>query len=124
MSGLIYLIKSIFFLFAIILLANYVLKYLNRYVTKNSKNIQVIEKMPINKDSSLSIVCICGSYYLMSFTHDKNEIIKELSEADTREIQVRQAEERALQLEKSDEYQQLSHKLLKVITSSGKRKKL
>ncbi|WP_314061247.1 flagellar biosynthesis protein FliZ [uncultured Vagococcus sp.] len=123
MSGFIYLLKSIFFLFAIILLANYVLKYLNRYVTKNGRIIKIIEKMPINKDSSLSIVCICGSYYLMSFTQDKNEIIRELSEVEARDIQVRQAEEVARQSEKVSQYQQIGHRLLALVKGPGKRKK-
>lgn len=124
MTGFFYLVKSIFFLFAIILLANYVLKYLNRYVTKNSKTIQVIEKMPINKDSSLSIVSICGSYYLMSFTHDKNEIIKELSEAEASDIKARLAQEIVAQSLKVYRYQQWGNQLLTLVKRQGKRKKL
>lgn len=123
MNGFWYLAKSSVVLLAIILLANYVLKYLNRVMMKNSKNIQVIEKMPISKDSSLSIVNVCETYYLMSFTHDKNEIVKELTLAEAQAIQGKQAAELAEQRQKQVQYQQIGHSLGDWLKRTGKRSK-
>lgn len=93
MSGFMYLFKSMAFLIAIILLANYLLRKLNHFTNKHQKNIKIIEKVSVSKDSALTIVCICDSYYLMSFTAQGNEIIKELSDGEANEIRKNQQRE-------------------------------
>lgn len=77
--GLSYVLKSVVALVVIILAANYGLKYLNTFMIKRNQVINVIERTPISKSSALSIVEIAGTYYLMSFTDTRNEILRELT---------------------------------------------
>ncbi|MFL2132526.1 flagellar biosynthetic protein FliO [Desemzia sp. FAM 24101] len=63
---------------------------------KQAKTIQVIERMPINKSSSLCIVEMLGNYYLMSFTEGRNEILKEFTTEESQAIVAMQTEKVAL----------------------------
>ena len=81
-NELIYGVKSIVVLIMIIAAANYLLKFLNGFMTKKGKFINVIERMPLNRTSSLCIVEVSGKYYLMSCTDTRNEILKELEQED------------------------------------------
>lgn len=85
-AGLEYVVKSILALVVIIFLANKLLAYLNSTMKKQSKSLQIIERMPVNKNSSLCIVEMLGSYYLMSFTEGRNEILKEFSREESEAI--------------------------------------
>lgn len=80
--GLGYVIKSILALAVIIFAANFSLKYLNTFMTKKGKAIRIIERTAINKSSSICIVEIAGTYYVMSFTDTRNEILRELTESE------------------------------------------
>lgn len=85
-TGLEYVFKSVLALIVIIFLANKVLQYLNSVMKKQVKTVQIIERMPINKNSSLCIVEMLGKYYLMSFTEGRNEILKEFTEEESEAI--------------------------------------
>ena len=102
--GLGYVVKSIFALIVIIFIANYSLKYLNTFMTKKGKAIRIIERTAINKSSSICIVEIAGTYYVMSFTETRNEILRELSETE---------KEAVIHSQKIDESNQESPDLLK-----------
>lgn len=65
-------------LIVVIILAQLSLKYLNTYTSKNCKNIKILERIAVNKNSYLGIVKILDEYYLMSFSENKNEILKSL----------------------------------------------
>ncbi|MCA9766128.1 MAG: flagellar biosynthetic protein FliO [Carnobacterium sp.] len=84
--GLGYVVKSIFALVVIIFIANYSLKYLNTFMTKKGKAIRIIERTAITKNSSICIVEIAGTYYVMSFTETHNEILRELSDSEKEAI--------------------------------------
>lgn len=85
-TGLEYVLKSVLALIVIIFLANKLLGYMNTIMNKQTKAIRIIERMPVNKNSSMCIVEILGSYYLMSFTEGRNEILKEFSEDESQAI--------------------------------------
>ena len=70
-------------LIIVIIFANYVLKYLNKYMVGRNKIVKIVERVAVNKNSYISIVKICRKYYLMSFNENRNEILKEL---DVKEI--------------------------------------
>lgn len=72
-------IKMIVFLIVIIYTINWSLKYLNRYTNQTSDAIQVIQRLGVNKSSSLAIVKILDQYYIMSLSEQQNQIIKILS---------------------------------------------
>ncbi|WP_414838998.1 flagellar biosynthetic protein FliO [Carnobacterium sp. TMP28] len=84
--GLGYVVKSIVALVVIIFIANYSLKYLNTFMTKKGKAIRIIERTAINKNSSICIVEIAGTYYVMSFTETHNEILRELNDSEKEAI--------------------------------------
>lgn len=73
------IIQTIIVLIAVIFLANFLLKLLNKNMLKQNRMIKVMEKSPVYNNSSIGIVQVCGSYYLMSFTDKDNRILKELS---------------------------------------------
>ncbi|MGE7366130.1 flagellar biosynthetic protein FliO, partial [Desemzia incerta] len=85
-TGLEYVLKSVLALIVIIFLANKLLGYMNTIMNKQTKAIRIIERMPVNKNSSMCIVEMLGSYYLMSFTEGRNEILKEFSEDESHAI--------------------------------------
>ena len=82
-EGIFSLIQILIVLIIVILFANYVLKYLNKYMVGRNKIIKIVERVAVNKNSYISIVKICRKYYLMSFNENRNEILKEL---DVKEI--------------------------------------
>lgn len=55
-------------------------------MTKKNQVIKVIERTPISKSSALSIVEIADTYYLMSFTDTRNEILRELTAEEKEKI--------------------------------------
>ena len=97
-EGFFSLIQTLIVLVAVILLANGVLKYLNRYMVGKNKIVKIVERVAVNKNSYISIVNICGKYYLMSFSENKNEILKELNDEEIKNF-VKEPEEGRYYLE-------------------------
>lgn len=78
LSEVMNLIKTIFVLIGVIFLANYLLKLLNNFMLKQNKAMKIHEKLTVGNNSSIGIVEIMGNFYLMSFTSNENNILKEL----------------------------------------------
>lgn len=91
MESFLYVVRSIVALVVVIWLANVVLKYLNKYSNNTTKSIQIVERISVSKTSSLAIVKIVGNYYLMSFSENSSETIKQFSEAEVKEIEAKLA---------------------------------
>lgn len=87
------LIQTLIILAIVIFLANWILKYLNKYMSGKTKLIKIIERTQVNKNSYLSVVNICGQYYLMSFNENSSEILKELSEEEVQSLLVQSEKE-------------------------------
>lgn len=85
-SSFLSLIQTIIVLIIVIALANISLKYLNKYMVKQNSIIKIVEKVGINNNSALSVVDVCGTYYLMSFTNNENKILKELDKEEVLKI--------------------------------------
>lgn len=86
MANLLSIMKIIVILIIVLLLANVSLKNLNKYMKKQNKIIRIIERISVSNNSSISIVDICGKYYIMSFTETENKILKELDDEEVRYI--------------------------------------
>lgn len=86
------IIQTIIVLIIVIALANISLKFANKHLTKHNKIIKVVERISINNNSALSVVNICGTYYLMSFAGSDNKILKELDK-DEVEAVIKEIEE-------------------------------
>ena len=82
-------LQMLFALLLIIILANFLLKRLDRINQVRSKAIKIIERVPVSKSSSLCIVQIGTQYMLMSFSESGNEVIKEFSQKEKEDIQKR-----------------------------------
>lgn len=87
--GISQFLQMLFVLFLIIILANFLLKRLDRINQVRSKAIKIIERVPVSKSSSLCIVQIGTQYMLMSFSESGNEVIKEFSQKEKEDIQKR-----------------------------------
>lgn len=84
-TSIVTIIKTIFILLVVLFLASILLKYLNKYNLSSNRAMKVIERLSLSNNSSIAIVEICGTYYLMSFSDKENTILKEL---DKKEIQL------------------------------------
>jgi len=78
MDTIFLLVKMILFLGIILYLAQFLLHYLERYSKPVGKNMQILDKIQVSKTSSIGVVKILDTYYLMSFAEQSNEILKEL----------------------------------------------
>lgn len=72
-----------------VLLANFLLKKLNNVSRSTSDVIKVIERVPVSKSSSLSIVQVESEYLLMSISETKSEVIKTFTQDEKEAIQKR-----------------------------------
>lgn len=86
LENVILILKNLIILVIVIVLVNLVLRYLNRYMTKNNNIIKIVERLSTNKDSSICVVMICDKYYLMSFTKESHSILKDLDKEEVEEI--------------------------------------
>ncbi|MGX7023576.1 flagellar biosynthetic protein FliO [Vagococcus hydrophili] len=100
MGSIFLLFKSIVFLFAIIILIKITLNYMNKVTYSQSKNIEIIEKLTVGKESSMAIVIVCQKYYLMSMTPTSNDLIKELGEEEVQQIIVQKMVDQEFREEK------------------------
>jgi len=66
----------------------YLCYVVSRFVSKRalsvtrSANIRIVERVALSQDKYLCIAEVCGSYYLLSVTGQRVEILKELNAAD------------------------------------------
>lgn len=82
---------------ATVLLAQFLLKKLNTISHGKSDVIKVIERVPVSKTSSLSIVQVESEYLLMSLSDTKSEVIKTFTQKEKEAIQKRMTESREAQ---------------------------
>ena len=85
-SSFLTMFQTIVVLIIVIILANISLKWMNRNFQMKGKVVKIIEKTPISSNSSLAVVKIIDTYYLMSFSEKENTILKELEKAEVDEI--------------------------------------
>lgn len=86
MTNFFSVIQTIVVLIIVIALANISLKFANKYMLKQNKIIKVVERVSVNNNSALSVVNICGNYYLMSLTGSENKILKELDKEEVESV--------------------------------------
>ena len=92
LTGIAYIVRSIFALAAIILLANFILKKLQDYSTNQNQSIEILERISVTKASALALVKVGGQIYLMSLTENDSEILRELSTEEVAVIEKQQVE--------------------------------
>lgn len=83
------IIQLVFSLAAVALIL-YLCYRLSKFVSKraggisNSDNIKILERVALTQDKGLVIADICGKYYLIGFSSNSVEILKELDESQLR----------------------------------------
>lgn len=87
MDLFLYVLRSIVALLIVIWVANVLLKYVNQHMNKQTRTMQIIERITVSKSSSLAIVKIINQYYLMSFTEDTSEILREFTHEEIEEME-------------------------------------
>jgi len=89
--GIAEVLQMLFALAVIIMLANYLLKKLNTLSRSSSNIINVIERVPVSKNSSLCIVQVESEYLLMSLSDTTSEVIKTFNQEEKEAIQLKLA---------------------------------
>lgn len=79
-------ILSLIFSLVSIVLVLYLCYWGSRYVSKKAgnapafnKNMKIIERIALTQDKGMAIVEICSEYYLIGFSNNGVDILKELS---------------------------------------------
>ncbi|WP_101696807.1 FliO/MopB family protein [Clostridium minihomine] len=80
LSLLFSLIGILLILFGCYLFSKFAAKKINSF--SNTQNIKILEKVPLSQDKGLALAQICGKYYLIGFSSQTIELLKELSESD------------------------------------------
>lgn len=83
-------ILPLFFALVAIAAVLYLCYLLSRFLAKkantaaNTANIRILERVALAQDKGLAIVRICGCCYLIGFSSDRIEILKEIDETELR----------------------------------------
>lgn len=93
------LFRGILALAGIIFLANFSLKLLGKY-TKQGKLIKILDRTALSKESNLSIIEICGKYYLISSSNSNTQVLDIL---DKEKIELLIEENKKINLDKNFE---------------------
>lgn len=88
------LLKMIFALIGIIVVANIFLRFINRKIERNRGTIGVVDKVQVANGSWIAIVEALGSHYLMSISEHGNSLLKELTRNEIELITQRLLEEK------------------------------
>lgn len=80
LSLLFSLLGILFVLLLCYLFSKYAAKKMNTF--SDSQNIKILERVPLSQDKGLALAKICGKYYMIGFSNNRVEILKELSESD------------------------------------------
>lgn len=123
MDQMFMLIKGIFFLIVVLLLANYAIRFLNRYVNQNTQNLEIIERLAVSKESSLCIVRMCGTYYFMTVGQSSSDIIRELTSEEVEEISRKKLKAEVKQVAQQTKYQEVVLRFSSWITGKLEKRK-
>jgi flagellar protein FliO/FliZ len=96
-STIITLLQTIIVLLIVIYLANLSLKVLNRKIQQQTTMIQIIQKQQVTPGSSIGVVKILDTYYLMSLADKENTILKELEKKDVEAMMTEPGEQKPFQ---------------------------
>lgn len=80
MNDVLYLIFSLLAIVLVLYLCYVFSKFISKKVNNvsNSNNIQIVERVALTQDKGLAVIEVCGKYYLLGFSNDSIEILKEL----------------------------------------------
>lgn len=86
LENIILILKNLTILAGVVVAINLVLRYVNKYISKDNSMIKIVERLSTSKDSSICIAMICDEYYLLSINKDSHNILKDLDKDEVEEI--------------------------------------
>ena len=88
-------VRLIIGLAVVIFLINVLMRYLNKYTTQNNDSLRLVLRVALSKNLSLGIVEILGSYYVVSMSEQKLEIIRQLEATEIEQLEANLAQKQA-----------------------------
>ena len=100
-------VRLIIGLAVVIFLINVLMRYLNKYTTQNNDSLRLVLRVALSKNLSLGIVEILGSYYLVSMSEQKLEIIRQLDAEEIEQLEANLAQKQAANEQQVEKFKEI-----------------
>lgn len=100
-------VRLIIGLAVVIFLINVLMRYLNKYTTQNNDSLRLILRVALSKNLSLGIVEILGSYYVVSMSEQKLEIIRQLDAEEIGQLEANLAQKQAANEQQVEKFKEI-----------------
>lgn len=100
-------VRLIIGLAVVIFLINVLMRYLNKYTTQNNDSLRLVLRVALSKNLSLGIVEILGSYYVVSMSEQKLEIIRQLDAEEIGQLEANLAQKQAANEQQVEKFKEI-----------------
>lgn len=100
-------VRLIIGLAVVIFLINVLMRYLNKYTTQNNDSLRLVLRVALSKNLSLGIVEILGSYYVVSMSEQKLEIIRQLEATEIEQLEANLAQKQAVNEQQVEKFKEI-----------------
>ena len=100
-------VRLIIGLAVVIFLINVLMRYLNKYTTQNNDSLRLVLRVAISKNLSLGIVEVLGSYYVVSMSEQKLEIIRQLDAKEIEQLEANLAQKQAANEQQVEKFKEI-----------------
>jgi len=100
-------IRLIIGLAVVIFLINVLLRYLNKYTSQANENLRLVQRVALSKNLSLGIVEILGSYYVVSMSEQKLEVIRRLTSDEVERLKTNLAQKQELNEQQVQKFKEI-----------------
>lgn len=100
-------VRLIIGLAVVIFLINVLMRYLNKYTTQNNDSLRLVLRVALSKNLSLGIVEILGSYYVVSMSEQKLEIIRQLDAEEIEQLEANLAQKQATNEQQVEKFKEI-----------------
>lgn len=100
-------VRLIIGLAVVIFLINVLMRYLNKYTTQNNDSLRLVLRVALSKNLGLGIVEILGSYYVVSMSEQKLEIIRQLDAEEIEQLEANLAQKQAANEQQVEKFKEI-----------------
>ena len=100
-------VRLIIGLAVVIFLINVLMRYLNKYTTQNNDSLRLVLRVALSKNLSLGIVEVLGSYYVVSMSEQKLEIIRQLDAKEIEQLEANLAQKQAANEQQVEKFKEI-----------------
>ena len=100
-------VRLIIGLAVVIFLINVLMRYLNKYTTQSNDSLRLVLRVALSKNLSLGIVEILGSYYVVSMSEQKLEIIRQLDAEEIEQLEANLAQKQAANEQQVEKFKEI-----------------